>query len=167
MTVTETRKDAEGLTLAFVAEFDAPVERVWQLWEDPRRLERWWGPPGYPATFTTHEFTEGGSASYYMTAPDGTTPAGWWTITAVDAPHRLEFDDGFSDEDGNKVEEVGAAHAVVTFEPLGAGTRMTITSHFESREQFDQMAEMGMEEGMRQALGQMDALLAEYSARQV
>jgi hypothetical protein len=31
--------------LVLVAEFDAPIERVWQLWADPRQLERWWGPP--------------------------------------------------------------------------------------------------------------------------
>lgn len=167
MTVIETQKDLEGLTLTFVAQFDAPVERVWQLWADPRKLERWWGPPGYPATFTTYEFTEGGRAAYYMTDPDGARYWGWWTLTSIEEPRRVEFDDGFADEDGNKVEDMGSSHAVVTFEPLGTGTRMTITSHFESREQFDKMAEMGMEEGMREALGQMDDILAETAARQV
>ncbi len=41
MTVVSTHKDAEALTLTFVAEFDAGVERVWQVWQDPRQLERW------------------------------------------------------------------------------------------------------------------------------
>lgn len=45
MTVVRTNMDADALTLRFVAEFDAPVERIWQLWEDPRQLERWWGHP--------------------------------------------------------------------------------------------------------------------------
>ncbi len=161
MTVTETRKDLEGLTLSFVAEFDAPIERVWDLWADPRKLERWWGPPGYPATFTSYDFTEGGQVSYHMTGPDGSTPKGWWTITAIHAPRSMEFDDGFADDAGNKVEEYGSSHVVVTLEPHGSGTRMTLTSRFESREQFDTMAEMGMEEGMRLAMGQMDAVLAE------
>ena len=39
------------LTLTITAEFNAPVTRVWELWENPRLLERWWGPPTYPATF--------------------------------------------------------------------------------------------------------------------
>ena len=50
MTVTAVRKDPEALTMTLDAEFDAPAERVWQLWADPRQLERWWGPPTYPAT---------------------------------------------------------------------------------------------------------------------
>ena len=161
MTVTSTHKAADALTLGFVTEFDAPIERVWQLWEDPRKLERWWGPPGYPATFVRHDFRPGGEASYYMTTPEGQKPAGWWTFTAIEAPHRLEFDDGFADEDGNRVEALGSAHAVVTLEEIDGRTRMTITTHFESQEQFDQMMEMGMEEGMREALGQIDEILAE------
>ena len=52
MTVTAVRKDPQTLTMTLDAEFDAPPERVWQLWADPRQLERWWGPPTYPATVT-------------------------------------------------------------------------------------------------------------------
>ena len=52
MTVTAVRKDPDTLTMTLDAEFEAPPERVWQLWADPRQLERWWGPPTYPATFT-------------------------------------------------------------------------------------------------------------------
>ena len=54
MTVTAVRKDTEKLTLTLDAEFDAPAERIWQLWADPRQLERWWGPPTWPATVVDH-----------------------------------------------------------------------------------------------------------------
>ena len=50
MTVTAVQKDPVNLTLTLTAEFDATPERVWELWSDPRQLERWWGPPSYPAT---------------------------------------------------------------------------------------------------------------------
>ena len=36
------------------ARFDASIERVWRIWSDPRQLERWWGPPSFPATVTEH-----------------------------------------------------------------------------------------------------------------
>ncbi len=100
MTVTNVEKDTERLTLRLTAEFAAPVERVWRLWEDPRQLERWWGPPGYPATFVEHDFKGGGAVTYYMTSPEGETHYGWWRITEIDAPSRLEFEDGFGDSDG-------------------------------------------------------------------
>jgi uncharacterized protein YndB with AHSA1/START domain len=55
MTITSVQKDTEALSMTLAAEFDAPTERVWQLWDDPRELERWWGPPTYPATVTSHD----------------------------------------------------------------------------------------------------------------
>ena len=71
MTVAHVRRDPEALTMTITAELDATVERAWQLWADPRQLERWWGPPTYPATVVDHDLTAGGRVSYFMTGPDG------------------------------------------------------------------------------------------------
>jgi uncharacterized protein YndB with AHSA1/START domain len=161
MTVVDSRKDVQGLTLTFVTEFNASVDRVWQVWQDPRQLERWWGPPGWPATFERHEFVVGGQTRYYMTGPKGEKSHGWWTITAIEAPRRLEFDDGFAGEDGEPLDPTDSTHAIVTLEPIGAGTRMTVLSKFANTKQMEQMLDMGAEEGMRQALSQIDGLLAE------
>ena len=161
MTVISSNKDTEALTLTFVADFDASAERVWQLWEDPRQLERWWGPPTWPATFERHDFVPGGLSNYYMTGPDGEKGPGWWVTTLIQPPRRLEFEDGFADEDGDPVAEMGSVRAVVTLEDVDGRTRMTIVSTFDSREQLKQMSEMGMEEGMRGAMGQIDTLLAD------
>src|SRR4051812_25395813 len=45
---TNLEADHENLTVSVISRFDAPAERVWELWSDPRQLERWWGrrPPG-------------------------------------------------------------------------------------------------------------------------
>ena len=82
MTVTRVDKDDDHLTLTLVADFDAPVERVWELWADPQKLERWWGPPSYPATFEEHHLTPGGSVKYYMTGPEGERFGGWWRVSS-------------------------------------------------------------------------------------
>ncbi|MFR9803549.1 SRPBCC family protein [Pseudonocardia sp. RS010] len=160
MSVIDVRKDPETLTLTLVAEFDAPVERVWEVWADPRRLERWWGPPTWPATFVEHRFSVGGRSRYYMTGPEGEKAGGWWVITAIDAPHRLEFDDGFADDSGEPNTSMPTTHAVVTLESAGSGTRMTTVSTFASLEDLEKLSAMGMEEGMRLAMGQIDAVLA-------
>ncbi len=74
---------------------------IWQLWEDPRKLERWWGPPTYPATFDKHDgLTPGARMDYHMTTPEGDQPRGWWEILEVEPPHRLVIRDGFADENG-------------------------------------------------------------------
>lgn len=160
MTVVSSTMDAQALTLTFVAEFAANPGRVWQVWEDPRQLERWWGPPTWPATFERHDFTVGGQSRYYMTGPDGEKAHGWWTTTAIEEPHRLEFDDGFADDAGEPTDSIEPIHAVVTIDAIDGGTRMTTLSQFVSTEQLEQMLEMGMEEGMRLAMGQLDAELA-------
>jgi uncharacterized protein YndB with AHSA1/START domain len=161
MTVTNIEKDYDGLALILTADFDAPVERVWQLWADPRKLERWWGPPTHPATVEEHELTPGGSVSYYMTDPEGAKYRGWWRIRSVEAPHALEFEDGFADDDGAPVAEMPVTTNRVTLTAHGDGTRMELRAVFESREQFEQLEAMGMVEGMQQSMGQMDALLEE------
>jgi uncharacterized protein YndB with AHSA1/START domain len=160
MTVTSTKKDADALTLTLVAEFDASPERVWAVWEDPRKLERWWGPPTYPATFTRHEFEVGGESRYFMTGPAGDTPHGWWRIDSLDPPHRLEFANGFAGDDGEPAPDVEPMAGVVTFEAADNGTRMTVEWRFVDAAQMETISAMGMEEGLAGAVSQIDSLLS-------
>jgi uncharacterized protein YndB with AHSA1/START domain len=167
MTVTDVRKDHDALTMSISTEFDAPPERVWQLWADPRQLERWWGPPTYPATFTAHDFRPGGRVAYHMTGPNGEQPRGWWEIDEVEPPHRLVFCDGFANDDGQPNPDLPVTTARVTIEEIGEGrTRMSIESVFPSAEAMEQVLAMGAEEGLTQAVGQIDAILAEDAIAQ-
>ena len=162
MTVTAVRKDPQRLTMTLEAEFDASPARVWQLWADPRQLERWWGPPTYPATFTRHDLAPGSRVEYHMTGPQGDQPHGYWEVVEVDAPHRLVFRDGFANADGTPNNDLPMATARVRIEDVGNGrTRMSIESVFPSTEAMEQVLAMGMEEGLTEAVGQIDAILAE------
>lgn len=161
MATIESTKNVEDLTLTFVAEFTAPVERVWQVWEDPRQLERWWGPPTWPATFEKHDFVVGGNSAYYMTGPEGEKAHGWWRVTAIDRPNRFEFEDGFADENGEPDNTIPPANAAVTLEAIEGGTRMTTVTQFISEDQLDRMLAMGMQEGMTLAMGQIESLLTD------
>lgn len=155
----KTHKDAENLTLTVVAEFDSTPERLWDVWEYARQLERWWGPPMYPATFTRHEFVVGGESRYFMTGPDGDKPHGWWRIEALDKPHRIEFANGLAGDDGEPMPGVDPMQAHVTIEHVDGGARMTVVSRFVDTEQMERMLGMGMEEGMALAIGQIEAVL--------
>ena len=42
MPVTNVTHDLETRTIAITAEFAAPVERIWQVYADPRQLEQLW-----------------------------------------------------------------------------------------------------------------------------
>ncbi|HYC81303.1 MAG TPA: SRPBCC domain-containing protein [Solirubrobacterales bacterium] len=160
MPVTDVQKDFDALTMTITAEFDASAERLWEIWSDPRQLERWWGPPSHPATFTEHDLSPGARVAYHMTGPDGDKHHGWWKIEEVEPPTRLRFEDGFADEQGNPSEGMPTSVATVTLSESDGRTTMAIESRFSSREHLEQTIEMGGEQGMKEALGQVDALLA-------
>ncbi|WP_138414447.1 SRPBCC family protein [Sinomonas gamaensis] len=165
MPFVSSTKDLDNLTLTLITEHGASPDRLWQVWEDARQLERWWGPPTWPATFTRHEFEPGGESRYFMTGPDGERAYGWWRITEVEAPRRLEFDDGFAGDDGEPLDRDDTTHTAVRLEETDGITRMTSVATFKSLEQLEKLLAMGMEEGMREAVGQIDGILAGQEVR--
>jgi uncharacterized protein YndB with AHSA1/START domain len=160
MTVVTVEKDFDNRTMTLTAQFAAPVQQVWELWADPRKLERWWGPPTHPATFEEHDLSPGGRVTYFMTAPDGQRHHGWWRIEAVEPPTSLRFTDGFADDAGNPAEGMPESTATVTLSEHEGGTRMEIRSQWETTEQMRAVIDMGVEQGLTQSVEQMDALLA-------
>ena len=166
MTVTAVEKNADALTMTITTELDASPDRVWELWSDPQQLDRWWGPPTYPATFTKHDLTPGSRIEYHMTGPEGDQPKGYWDILDVDPPRRLIVRDGFANDDGTPNDAFPTGEMRVTIEEIDPGrSRMSIENIFPSTEAMEQVLAMGQEEGMTQALGQIDAILAEDAVR--
>ena len=159
MTLISVEKDYDDRTLVLVAEFDAPIERVWQLWADPRQLERWWGPPSHPATVEKHELAVGGEVSYFMTGPAGERSRGWWRVTSVDPPGSLEFTDGFANHDGTPNPATPATDVRVRLTENDGVTRMELRFIFESSTHMERLERGGAFEVFPQSVGQMDALL--------
>jgi len=168
MPVISSTRDPEARSLTIVCEFAAPVERVWRLWEDPRQLEKWWCPEPFPATFETHDLTPGGFSEYFSTGPNGEFQRAWWATTAVDKPHRLEFDGGLADNDTKARDPEGSMHGTVTFVSVEVGgkpaTRLTAVTVFSSVPYAEKMLAMGHEEGSKLALNQIDGLLESVAA---
>ena len=165
MTVTDVTRDRANRTLTLTAEYPAAPQQVWQLWADPRLLERWWGPPTYPATVVQHDLRPGGKVTYFMTSPEGERFHGYWTVQTVEAPRALEFEDGFADAEGTPSDTMPTSQSRVSIQAADAGsTRMVITAIFPGDEAMDQLIQMGMEEGLRLAVGQTDELLRERVA---
>ena len=159
MPVTDVTTDAENLTMTVVADFAAPIERVWSAYSDPRQLERFWGPPGWPATFTAWDHTVGGRAVYSMSGPRGEKSSGAWEFVSIDAPNSFEVIDSFVDESGKPLDGFPAQRMSFVFEPTAEGTRMVTTSHFDSVDALEQVVEMGQVEGIKMAMAQLDAVL--------
>ena len=149
MSVVSVDKDYERLTLTIVAEFPATAERVWQLWADPRRLERWWGPPEHPATVDRHELRPGGEV----------VSRGHWHVKAVDAPLALAFTDRFAGADGTPDPASPAIEARMELTESDGATRMTLRFAFESPEHMDRLRRLEAFAIVESSVAQMDALL--------
>ena len=160
MPVVEIHKDTKALTMRVVAQFAAPVATVWAAYADPRKLERFWGPPQWPATFVRHDFTAGGRSEYYMSGPNGEKSSGFWDYLSVDAPKSFEVTDGFLGPDGKQAPDMPTMKMRFTFEPHDGGTRMVTLTTFPSLEALEKLLAMGMEEGLKAAMGQIDDVLA-------
>ncbi|MFD3811713.1 SRPBCC domain-containing protein [Rhodococcus sp. NPDC058639] len=160
MPVTDIRKDTENLSLTITADFAAPVERVWQIYADPRQLEKVWGPPEYPATFVDHDLSAGRHITYFMSGPEGEKYPGYWEVTAVDEPRSFSFSDGFADQDFNPDPNLPVSVNVYTFTAHDGGTRATYVSTYESAEALEKVVDMGIVEGSSSAIGQIDDLIA-------
>jgi uncharacterized protein YndB with AHSA1/START domain len=160
MPIVEIHKDSKTLTMTVTAQFAAPVGRVWAAYADPRQLERFWGPPQWPAKFERHDFTVGGRSEYVMTGPNGATSRGFWEFLNIDEPRAFEVKDGFLGPDGKQPPNMPTMRMRFTFEPHDGGTRMVTVTTFPSLEALEQLLRMGMEEGMKAAMGQIDDVLA-------
>lgn len=160
MSVIDVTIDENNLTVTVIADFAHPVERVWQLYTDPRRLERVWGPPGAPATFTEWDLRQGGRALYYMTGTRDERYWGRWDILDIDPGHSFQVLDSFADEHGEPSTALPASRMSFVLEPAANGPRFTLTTTFETLDDFKKIAEeMEMTEGLTQAMGQADAVL--------
>jgi uncharacterized protein YndB with AHSA1/START domain len=160
MTITSVDTDYDSLTITLIADFGNPIDRVWELWSDPRKLERWWGPPGYPATVEKHALTPGGEVTYFMTGPEGDQHWGMWRVTSVDPPTSLQFTDAFADSDGTPLEDAPVSEISVRLLEHEGGTRMELRMTFETREDMERIVDMGTVEALKQGVSEMGGLLA-------
>lgn len=160
MPVIDTHSDTDTRTLTITARFAAPVERIWEIYADPRQLEKIWGPPTHPATFVSHDMVTGGRATYYMTSPEGEKFGGWWKFLEISEPNRLVFEDGFADDDLNPVDTAPVGRNVYTFTAHDGGTQAVYESTYATAEDLQKVLDMGVVEGASGAINQIDELVA-------
>jgi uncharacterized protein YndB with AHSA1/START domain len=160
VSIVSVEKDYDDLSLVLVADFDAPIERVWELWADPRQLERWWGPPTHPSTFERHDLAVGGEMTYVMTGPEGEQSRGWWRITFVNPPTSLEFTDGYANRDGTPNPDTPTTAVRMRLTEQDSGTRMELRFGFASDEHMQQLDRWGAFDVFPRSVAQMDAVLA-------
>lgn len=164
MAITSMDIDRDTLTSTIVAEFPVPRSRLWDAYVDPRHLERFWGPPSWPATFYRHDVRPGGRSEYFMTGPEGERAGGYWEFLTVEHLESFEVLDGFTHDDGSTNQEMPTVRMRFDFQDRGGDCRLIITTTFDSAQELDQLIAMGMQEGTSQAMGQIDDVVTDGAA---
>lgn len=159
MPIQSITTDPEALTLTAIGEYPVPVERLWEVWTDPRQLERFWGPPQWPATFTKLDLQVGGYANYYMTGPNGEQSHGYWRFELIEKHKRMMVHDGFANPDGTPNPDMPSMRMAFAFEATKTGSRFVSITTFPDIESMEKLVAMGMLEGSRAAMGQIDQVL--------
>jgi uncharacterized protein YndB with AHSA1/START domain len=117
--------------------FDAPVEKVWQLWSTPEGIMKWWGPAIFTSPECKMDFREGGSYVFCMQDASGNKSYSGGTYKEIEPMQKIVSTDHFTDKDGSRVpastyglpdEDFPDEFTVtVLFEDMGGKTKLTLT----------------------------------------
>ena len=161
MPITSVVEHAESLTVAVLAEYSVPLERVWDAHVDPRQLEHFWCPPTHTATITRHDAAPGGLSAFSMADPDGNISHVYWHWQSVEPGSSFDVLEGFALADGSPDTDAPTVRLVFAFESTPHGSRVSTTAHFDTADDFTRMLEMGMVDGLAQSIGQLDQVLGD------
>ena len=133
--------------------FNAPRERVWRAFTNPKLIAQWWGR-GNKLVIKRMEVERGGHWRFIEHSPNG-VHGFEGRYREVTPPERLALTFEWDGMPGH------VAVNTMTLEDLGDGrTKVVTTSLFHTTEERDGMLRSGMEQGVNQRYAALDALLA-------
>jgi len=83
--------------------FNAPVEKVWQIWTEPASIQKWWGPNHYTAPIIQNDLRVGATFLYSMKSPKDQTTWNTGRYTEIVLHKRIVSKMSFSDETGTPI----------------------------------------------------------------
>jgi uncharacterized protein YndB with AHSA1/START domain len=152
---------------------NAPRERVYKAWTDPKLMAQWWGPKEFTNPECTIDARPGGAFRIVMRGPDGTEFPYRGVFREVVPPERLVYTDDCSrmpDEWHDRIDPNRDKRApkpslesvtTVTFEALSdRRTKLTVRTLFATVAVRDAMIRMQITEGWTESLDKLEAVLS-------
>jgi uncharacterized protein YndB with AHSA1/START domain len=138
--------------------FDAPRDRVFALYTDPKLIPEWWGPRDMATEVDVMDVRSGGSWRFVGRHEDGREDAFRGTYREVSPPERIVQTFEWEGMPGHVSVETA------TFEDLGERTKVVTSSVFHTTEERDGMLGSGMEKGLNETYERLDEVLARGAA---
>jgi uncharacterized protein YndB with AHSA1/START domain len=142
--------------LVLIRLIDAPREKLWRCWTEPKLMVQWFTPPPWKTVHVETDVRAGGSSYVVMKGPEGQEMPNRGVYLEVMKNERLVFTDAYSKawEPSGKPFMTG----ILTFEDEGGKTRYTARVRHWSVEDRETHEKMGFHQGWGIATDQLAAL---------
>jgi len=156
--------------------FDAPRERVFAAWTDPKRLAQWWGPRGYDNPVCDMDVRPGGRYRIVMRSPEGAEYPIVGEFVEIVKPSRIVMTMDAREHPKEFFDQLDAVRpasekgrgfrplTTVLFDEHFGKTTVTVIQTFETPADVDANRKLGAEEGWGQSFEKLDAELVRGSA---
>lgn len=153
-TTMELEADRE---IVITRTFNAPARIVFDAWTKPELVRRWWAPKSIGVSIVSCEadVRVGGQYRYVISARGGDPMGFSGKYTEVMPPSRLVYTQVFE-----PMADAGEVVVTVHFEELDGRTHLVSHELYPSKEAREAALTSGMEHGMREAMDQLDDLVA-------
>ena len=78
--------------------FDVPLNKMFEVWTDPKHFSQWLPPTGFTMKFIRAEIKSGGSSFYCMSGPGDMKMYGKTNYIEITKPNRIVYTQAFCDE---------------------------------------------------------------------
>jgi uncharacterized protein YndB with AHSA1/START domain len=158
MTIVVEAAPSSDRELVLARIIDAPREKVFQAWTEPKLLEQWFAPLPYTTSVAELDVRPGGANLVVMCDPDGHEFPNRGVYLEVVENELLVFTDAYTQawEPSHKP----FMTVILTFEDEGGKTRYTARARHWTVADRETHEKMGFHEGWGRCADQLEALLA-------
>lgn len=151
----------DDCTLYVMRIYQVEPRKVWQHLTEKDLLDKWWAPKPWKCTTEEFDFREGGKWKYAMEGPQGEKVYTGTEFTEITEGRSILWKDFFLNENGKIDTTLPSTSWLIGFTGVEEGTKLTFNLHLPSKENLEQLLEMGFEEGFTIGLNQLTDVLAE------
>ena len=152
MTATQQSKETE---IVINREFTAPRQLVWDVWTQPKHIEKWFGPKGFDTRVEKFDFKVGGRATYVMVGPDGKEYPGTGVYREIVPIEKIVTTDEFGEGFEESHPDMDLPQGMVTtalFDDLSDKTKLTLIISHPTVEDRKKHEAMGVVDGWNSSL---------------
>ena len=152
-TVDKTTK-----TVTIIREFAAELPLVWDAFTKQEILDQWTAPKPWAAKTKSMNFEVGGRRFYAMVSPEGQERWSIQKYTSISPKTNFKMFNAFADKDEKP--ELHGSEWDYNFSEQNGTTKVRITIYNESLERMEKVLEMGVTEGFKMTMKNLEELLA-------